>query len=138
MELFEFLNILIERPGEWAEIAPGEKRKQYFMTQRRMAINYPMQANALQHLKINQSEVVDFWHRYVRKFYTRTPKWMYTAGLAKSKKEKEKKLDVSEKLIAQYAKDKSIDIKSVKDALVLFEKEMVAELKQFEKTIPRK
>ena len=135
MELFKFLDVLMKKPAEWSDVTPGEKRKQFFPMQRRFAIAHPQEANALQHLKINQAAVADFWQRFMFIKYRRvTPNWMYTKGVVKSRKEKEKKLNVSEKLILQYAKFKEIDVKSIRDALVLFEKEMVKELHDFEKT----
>jgi hypothetical protein len=138
MELFEFTKIIFERPGEWPDITPGEKRKQYFMVNRRFAIQFPMQANALQHLKINQAGVVDFWQQFMRKTYQRTPGWMYTKGIKKAKQEKEKKINVSDKLIHEYAKRMTIDLKSVYDALEFYPDLMVKELKHFEKVINQK
>jgi intergrase/recombinase len=139
MELFEYLNVLVTRPAEWSDVTPGEKRKWYFLMQRRMAIGHPEQANALQHLKINQSAVADFWHRFMMlKYQRKMPNWMYTKGVAKAQKEKEKKLDVSEKMVFQFAKSKGIDVKSVRDALELFPTEIVKEIKAYEKTSMQK
>ena len=138
MELFEFTKIIFEYPGKWQDITPGEKRKQYFMVNRRFAIQFPMQANALQHLKINQAGVVDFWQQFMRKTYQRTPGWMYTKGIKKAKQEKEKKINVSDKIIHEYAKRMGMDLKSVYDALEFYPDLMVKELKQFEKVINQK
>lgn len=138
MELFEFTKIIFESPGEYQEIGPGEKRKQFFMVNRRFAIQFPMQANALQHLKINQSGAVDFWQQFMRKQYNRTPKWMYTKGVKKSKEAKERKINVSEKLINQYCSRMTIDKKSVYDALEFYPDLMQKELKDFEKMINQK
>jgi len=138
MELFEFTKILFERPGEWQDITPGEKRKQFFMCNRRFSIQFPMQANALQHLKINQAGVVDFWQTFMRRQYQRTPGWMYTKGIKKAKQEKERKINVSDKLIHEYAKRMSMDLKSIYDALEFYPDLMINELKQFEKVINQK
>ena len=139
MELFEFTKILFERPGEWNDITPGEKRKQYFMVQRRFAIQFPMQANALQHLKINQVAVMDFWQKFMKKTYNgRTPGWMYTKDIKKAKEVKERKTNVSEKLITDYASKMEIDKKSIYDALEFYPDLMLAELKSFEKIINQK
>lgn len=138
MELFEFTKIIFENPGAYQDITPGEKRKQFFMCNRRFAIQFPMQANALQHLKINQVGVVDFWQQFLRKTYNRTPGWMYTKGVKKAKQEKEQKINVSGNLINEYAKRMQIDRKSVYDALEFYPDLMVKELKQFEKVINQK
>jgi len=138
MKLFDFIKVLFNNPSEYSEIPPGEKRKQYFMCNRRFAIQFPMQANALQHLKINQAAVVDFWQRFMRKQYKYTPKWLYTKGVKKAQKTKEKKLNVSDNLIKEYCKQYKIDKKSVVDALEFFPTKMIAELKEFEKLINQK
>lgn len=138
MELFEFTKALFENPGEYNDITPGEKRKQFFMVNRRFAIQFPMQANALQHLKINQVGVVDFWQKFMRKQYQRTPGWMFTKGVKKAVKEKEKKTNVSATLITEYAKRMKIDRKSIEDALEFYPDLMISELKNFEKMINQK
>jgi len=138
MELFEFTKILFEQPGEWQDVTPGEKRKQFFMCNRRFAIQFPMQANALQHLKINQSGVVDFWQQFMRKQYQRTPGWMYTKGVKKAVEAKEKKINVSKAVINDYCKRLKVDRKSVYDALEFYPDLMVEELKNYEKMINQK
>jgi hypothetical protein len=137
-ELFDITKIIFEQPGEWQNVTSGEKRKYYFAIQRRFSIQFPMQANALQHLKINQSGVVDFWQRFMRKTYNRTPGWMYTKGVKKAKETKEKKVQVSGKLIDEYAKRMKIDKKSIMDSLEYWPDLMLAELKQYEKMINQK
>ena len=138
MELFEFTKILFENPAAYKEITPGEKRKQYFMVNRRFAIQFPMQANALQHLKINQSGVIDFWQQFMRKKYNRTPGWMYTKGIKKAKQDKERKTNVSEKLVVDFAKRMEIDKKAVYEALEFYPDLMVKELKDFERITSQK
>ena len=135
MKLFEFTKIIFEKPEEWQEITTGDKKKWFFLLNRIFAIQFPLQANALQHLKINQSGVVDFWQKFMRQQYNRTPNWMYTKGIKKTKQEKEKKINISEKIIDEYCKKMIIDKKSVYDALDFFQKKMIKELKQFEKII---
>ena len=137
-ELFEFIKIIFTNPLEYSSISSGEKRKYFFILNRRFAIQYPLQANVLQHLKINQNAVIDFWQTFLRKKYTFVPGWMYTKGVKKTQDIKEKKLTVSNELIREYCKYFKIDSKSVRDALEFFEKEMVTELKQFEIMLKQK
>lgn len=139
MELFDFIKIIFTNPQEYSSITPGEKRKHYFMLQRRFAINFPMQANVLQHLKINQAAVIDFWQKYLRETYKGYyPKWLYTKGIKKAQEVKEKKQNVSNELIKEYCKYMKIDSKTIKDALQFYENEMVNELKEFEKILKQK
>jgi hypothetical protein len=98
-----------------------------------------MQANVLQHLKINQKAVIDFWQKYLRETYNGYfPKWLYTTGIKKAQAVKEKKLTVSNELIKEYCKRMKVDHKSVKDALEFYPDQMIAELKEFEKILNQK
>jgi hypothetical protein len=138
MELFDLTKIIFEKPGEYQDITPGEKRKWFFLINRRFSIQFPMQANALQHLKINQAGVVDFWQNFMRKMYSKTPGWMYTKGIKKAKEDKEKKTKISESLVTQYANKMEIDKKSIYDALEFFPEKIQKELKDFEKLTTQK
>ena len=85
MELFELTKAMFGDTNNYSEATRGDKRKSFFMIQRRMAIQHPMQANALNQLKINQEEAVDVWQRFLSKKYKKTPFWMYTKGIKKAK-----------------------------------------------------
>jgi len=139
MELFEFINVLFTKPLEFSKITPGEKRKQYFMVQRRLAIQFPQQANALQHLKINQNAVIDFWENFLRKTYKGyTPKWLYTKGVKKTQEIKEKKISISNEIINEYCRYYKVERKTVEDALEFYNNLMIEELKEFEKILKQK
>jgi hypothetical protein len=138
MELFPFIKIIFTNPEEYKTITPGEKRKQYFMCNRRFAIQYPLQANALQHLKINQEAVVDWWQKFLRQKYKFVPGWMYTKGVKKSQEIKEKKLAVSNDTIREYCNFFKVDRKTIMDALEFFNVDMTHELNEFSKMISQK
>jgi len=138
MELFDFIKIIFVDPEKYSAITPGEKRKQYSMINRRFSIQYPMQANALQHLKINQAAVVDFWQNFLRKQYRQLPGWIYTKGVKKLQETKEKKQNVSNELINEYSKTFKIDRKSIVESLEFFPDETLKELKAFEKIYKEK
>ena len=138
MELFTFIRLLFSNSKEYSSITPGEKRKQYFMTQRRCAINHPLEANALQHVKINQSAVIDFWQRFLSKKYKFFPNWMYTKGVKKTQEIKEKKLSVTNDTIREYCNYFHVDKKSVMDALEFYNEDMIKELTAFSKMINQK
>lgn len=135
MELFDFIKVVFTDTKEYSTVTPGEKRKHYFMCQRRYSIMYPMQANVLQHIKINQSAVIDFWQDFLRKRYSYVPGWMYTKGVKKAKEIKEKKINVSSETIREYCKYFNLDSKIVKDALEFFPDEMVKDLQDFSRYI---
>lgn len=135
VDLFELIKIMFEDSKSYNKINPGEKKKHFFMINRRMSVKFPLQAQVLQHLKIDEVSVVDFWQYFLRKQYNKTPYWMYTKGIKKSKELKEKKTNIKETLIKEYAIKHNLDIRSVKDALEFFPKEMKKEIQTFEKII---
>lgn len=138
MELFDITKIIFTNPIEWINVTPGEKRKNFFLLNRRFAVQYPMQANALQHNKINQSAVIDFWYYFLKKQYKTTPHWMFIKGVKKAKDEKEKKINISEKEIDEYVKFMKVDKKSIYDAIQFYPDLMISELKSFQKIINQK
>lgn len=135
IDLFAMTKIMFEKPNEWETVTKGDKKKHFFMAQRRFAIQFPMQANALQHLKINQVGVIDFWQIFMRQRYQRTPSWMFTKGINKTKAIKEKKTKVGESLIFEFSKQMKIDKKSIYDALEFYPDLMTKELLSFQKMI---
>lgn len=134
-KLFEFTKVLFENPKEYNDVSDYEKKRHFFMVSRFMGIQYPLQAHLLNHIKINAAETINFWHRFLRKQYNRVPFWMYTKGVKKSKKDKEKKIKVSDSLVEEYARVNKIDKNLVYEAFEHFPKEISAELKDFKKVI---
>lgn len=134
MELFEMTKAMFGDTNNYSEATKGDKRKNFFMIQRRMAIQHPVQAQALNGLKINQEQAVDIWKRFLSKKYNKTPFWMYTKGVKKAKEEKEAKINIPGTLIEEFAKRHKLDLKTVYEALTIFPKEMQKEIKDFEKT----
>jgi hypothetical protein len=135
MELFKFIKIVVTNPVEYSSISKGEKKKYSFLSNRRFAIQFPLQANALQHIKINSAAVMDFWNIFLSKQYKYLPNWIYTKGIKKVQETKEKKTNISKELIDEYCKIYKLDKKSVLDALYFFPEEMSKELKQYENII---
>lgn len=138
-DIFEVLNIMFEKPDEWKDLTNIEKKKNYFLIQRRLAINFPMQANALQHLRINPTHVVNFWQYFIRvkQKYTQLPGWMYTKGVKKTQEVKEK-VSVSKNVIDEYARLNRLDRKSVEEALMFYPDAMKKTLQDFQKMIDQK
>ncbi|MCK9446488.1 hypothetical protein M0Q50_06415 [bacterium] len=138
VEFFDLIKIIFTNDDKYKDVTRGEKQKHYFLLQRRFAINFPMQANALQSLKINQSAVIDYWKIFLNRYYKTIPGWMYTKGVKKSQEIKEKKSSVSKALIDEYCKYMKVDRKSVMDALEFYENDMIKELKAFEIILKQK
>ena len=138
MEIFDITKAIFESETNYKEVTNVEKSKNFFMINRMFARKYPQQANILQHIKINSISVVDFWQQFLSKQYNKTPYWMFIKGIKKTQEVKEKKQTISNDIIKEYCKSYKIDRKTVDDALLFFNEEIVKELKIFEKTIKEK
>lgn len=126
---------MFESPGTYAGATKGDKRKNFFMINRRMAIQYPVLANMLQRNKINQEAAIDCWQRYLRfnQKFTKTPFWMFQTGTKKAQETKEKKINISNETINEFCKFYQQDPKQIKDAIKFYPLEMAKEMKEFEK-----
>lgn len=131
-KLFDFTKILFERPGEWLDLTKGEKRKHFFIVNQFMSIIFPLQAQALNHIKINQEASMDFWQKFMRQRYNKVPFWMFIKGKVKRTEIKEKKT-ISKTLILEYCKAHTLDPKTINDALLHFADEIIKEIKKFDK-----
>ena len=135
MQLFDLTKILFSSPDKWRTLSRGDKKKNHFMVNRLMSIQFPLQAQAFNSLKIDPVATLDAWQQFLENKYNRVPYWMYTKGTKKKKEEKEKKLNIKESTILLYAKRNRLDLRAVKDAIKFFPTESAKELKKFEKII---
>lgn len=133
MELFELTKAMFESPGTYADATKGDKRKNFFMIQRRMAINFPVQAHLLQHIRINMESAVDWWQRFLRKQYQKTPYWMFQQGVKKHQEKEEKKIKITAETISEYCRFYQKDPKQIKDAIKFYPEEMQKEMNEFQK-----
>ena len=117
--------------SNYDQATKGDKKKAAFMINRRMAIQHPMQAQALNGLRIDPVSAVDVWKDFLSKHYKKTPFWMYTKGIKKAKEDKEKRINIPTADVVEYAKKHGYDLKSVWDALDMFPKEISSEIKDF-------
>jgi len=122
MELFDLLNTMFKDPISYKnDVTKLDKRKHFFMINRRLAIAHPAQANVLNHLKINFEEAIDIWQLFLQKQYRgKIPGWIYTKGVKKVKDEQEQKLNIPTKDMVEFANINKYDLKSVKDAAKFF------------------
>ena len=135
MELFELTKAMFESPAAYSDATKGDKRKNFFMIQRRMAINFPIQAHLLQHIKINMEASVDWWQRFLRKQYQKTPYWMFQQGVKKQQEKEEKKTKITAETISEYCRFYQKDPKQIKDAIKFYPDEMAKEMNEFQKML---
>jgi hypothetical protein len=92
MELFDVVKNIFKTGKDWGKVSRNDKTKNFFMINRIMSIQFPIQANQFNHTKISPRPIVDWWHDTLSRHYTKTPPWIFT----KTKKSESKKSDTKE------------------------------------------
>lgn len=134
-ELFDIINSIFTVADLNSMYTDTALAQSAFMINRRMAIQYPLQANVLNINGTNGLDLVKFWGSFLYTGSKYPPKWIYTAGGKKSKANADSKATVTNTVIEEYCKWYKLSIKDVKFALSVFNDDMVSDIKDFEKNI---
>lgn len=130
MKLFDFIKIFFGEHQEYYDLKTHDKAKQRFMINRFMSINYPVQAERLNHIGTDAGHVVESWH-FVARNFKRTPGWIYTK-VKKSEPKPEDGYVPSKEIIKFYMNKFKLSPKDF-DACVKYNKsELYAELERIE------
>lgn len=78
MELFDLIKTIFKPEKDWNKVTRNDKTRNFFMVNRIMSIQFPIQANQFNHTKISPKPVVDWWHANLSRYYTKTPNWIFT------------------------------------------------------------
>lgn len=129
--LFEILNALFTDKAYINNLTDQTMKQHCFMINRRIAIQYPLQAQVFNNNKIYSPDVVKFWSDFL---YTgkRPPGWIYTAGAAKSQAKKNEKSKVTSTMVKEYSLKHNISQKEVNSALKFFPEEIISEMLEYE------
>jgi hypothetical protein len=92
MELFDIIKLIFSnKEKEWDTVSNYDKGRNYFMINRIMSIQYPIQANQFNKTRINPSKVVDWWHDTLSQRFKKPPSdWIFAKT---NKKESDKKIN---------------------------------------------
>lgn len=91
MELFDIVKTIFKSDKDWDKVSRNDKTKNFFMLNRIMSIQFPMQAHQFNHTKISPRPVADWWHNTLSRHYTKMPSWIF----AKTKKSQQKKISTA-------------------------------------------
>lgn len=130
--LFDTLNALFTNKDYINNLTAESIRQNIFMINRRLAINYPLQVQVFNNSKVNAVDELRFWSDFLYNS-GRPPKWIYTAGAAKSQAKKESKNNISTSLIKEYCNYYNLSIKDVQSALRFYREETEKDIFEFEK-----
>ena len=94
MQLFYIVkNIFSTNDKNWKSVGRIDKSRNFFMVNRIMSIQFPIQANQFNKLKVTPPPVVDWWRDTLSHRFSKPPVWIYT----KTKKvEKQEEAQIKE------------------------------------------
>ena len=130
--LFDTLAALFNNKEYINGLTKESIKQNSFMINRRLAIMYPLQAQVFNNSKVNPVDVLYFWSDYLYngKF---PPRWIYTAGAAKSQAKNDNKKEITTAQIKAFCNRYGYSMKDIDSALKFFPKEMVEEIKEYNK-----
>lgn len=88
LDLFEFVKVLLTDKQRYAKCTDKLKSKHFFMTQRMLAKQFPVQINKGNINGLNYVAILDAYHFRLCKDGALPPKWLYTSGGKDSGKNK--------------------------------------------------
>ena len=123
--LFDLINALFTNKEYVNNITMETAKQSLFMVLRRLAIQYPIQANVFNDNKVNALDTIKFWSDYLYCGYA--PKWVYTSGATKSKADKSVLSTADIKLYKQHY---GINDKDFDAAMRFYPNELIEEIKE--------
>lgn len=131
MDLFDYVKAIFSQNRDFENLKDYDKKKNAFMLNRFMSINFPTQAQLFNRMNINPVGVADSW-RKVGVRYKKTPGWVFTKT---KKKPKESEYSPSEEALSLFLKVNEIGMREYKDAMRYDSERIVASLKSIQKQI---
>ena len=130
-DLFEVIGSIFTDKQKFSEYSNLTLDRNSFMINRMMAIQYPLQANALNVLNANGADIAKSWNIFLPQQY-RNPSFIYTKGSKKAQEDKTKKAQMPKKSeIIDYCLTYNISYKTVMNAMQFYREEMIEEINDF-------
>ena len=131
MDLFDYIKTIFSQSKDYEELKDYAKKKNAFMLNRFMSIQYPVQAQMFNVMNVNSVGVANSW-RKVGIRHKRTPGWIFTKT---KKKAKDSIYSPSDEVLSLYLKVNEIGMREYKDAMTYDPERVIQDLKTIEKQI---
>ena len=119
MELFDIVkNIFSKNQRSWDSVGKNDKVRNFFMINRIMAIQFPVQANQFNKMRVTPHFVVDWWRNTLSNRFSKPPSWIYIKTLKKEavgKKTKSSDYSEIENFICDRYKISRRDLSQIKE-----------------------
>jgi hypothetical protein len=113
MQLFDYIKVLFGSDKDWDNVSNYDKSRNSFMTNRFMGIQFPIQANLFNTLKIDPVGQAEAWRMVASKF-KRVPGFIYTKV---KKQANEKVWKPDPKIVEVYMKLNEIGQREFNEAM---------------------
>ena len=117
MQLFDIIKLIFNnKQKEWKSVGKIDKSRNFFMINRIMSIQFPVQANQFNKLKVVPAPVVDWWHDTLSARFSKPPIWLYTKTKKSdtTKTEEAKTSELTESFIRDKYMISKRDIETIK------------------------
>jgi len=117
MQLFDIIKLIFNnKQKEWKSVGRIDKSRNFFMINRIMSIQFPVQANQFNKLKVVPAPVVDWWHDTLSVRFSKPPIWLYTKTKKSdtTKTEEAKTSELTESFIRDKYRISKRDIETIK------------------------
>lgn len=136
MDLFDLIKKLFDKSSKWDAIKPYDKTKNFFMVNRFMSINFPMQANMFNNRNAQLASAMDSWRDVLNRLFTKPPSWMYTK--TKKTEKKGSKQHPEKVTVNEWMKMNKVSKRDLESLMQLMEEDSMNEIMNFEKVLKEK
>lgn len=138
---FDIIGMMFKTNGEFESLSDNLLERNFFIINRSFSIKYPLQGSIFNKMGINTAAVIKAWRNFLitKEGVGRVPYFVYSKGAKKSKETEVKKTDnIKEDTILEYCKRYHITLKDYNNLKLLYNNELINDVKRYEKLIDKK
>lgn len=134
MQLFDFIDCLFSKE-KWKTVSEVDKRSNFFMVQRFLSIQFPLECNVFNDNGISKEKALDYWNIVLCNRYRSKPSWIFTKQNP-LKNIKDKSFDKIEKeTISYYLEKYFLKMRDFEFLKKYFLEELLVELEAIQKCL---
>lgn len=126
---FDIINALFTNKDFIWELTDSTASQNIFMVNRRMAINFPMEASFFNKSGVNALDVLKFWADFLYNG-SRAPRWVYTKSEIAKQKKSADDYGLTREMKQKYADRNWLSMKDVEAMMRFFPDEAVVLIKE--------
>lgn len=131
---FDIIGMMFKDPQGFENLTDATLVQNFFMINRTLAINYPLQAQFFNRLNIPMAQTIRAWKSFLLKKHPQgqVPKFVFTKGSKKSDEISRKEHKLDKDAITNYCIRYGLSMKDFNDLLEFFPDELIADVNGYE------